>query len=109
MEFKTIKKIKGTNINTTNPMASFSKEYANILGDEFYDFSYSEIIKDIKEYHYIEEICEGLGTLGVERTNGIYYFITFVIGNIVEYSTFLHEFKISHVEKERLQKKHKRE
>jgi len=90
-------------------MASFSKEYANILGDEFYDFSYSEIIKDIKEYHYIAEICEGLGTLGVEKTNGIFYFITSVEGDLVEYSTFLHAFKLAHVEKERLRKKHKRE
>src|SRR5690554_7991595 len=109
MEFKTIKKIKGTNVNTTNPMASFSKEYANIIRDKFYDFSYSEIIKDLKEDHYITEICEGLGTLGVHKIKGVYYFILSYEGEIVEYSTFLNAFKLAHAEKKKHRKKHKRE
>lgn len=70
-------------------MAEFSKEYAKIVDDKYYDFSYSEIIKDLKEDHYIAEICEGLETLGVENTNGIFYFILSVEEDLVEYSTFL--------------------
>lgn len=86
-------------------MADFSKEYADILGDKFYDFSYSEIIKDFKEDHYIAEICEGMGTLGVEKTDGIFYFIIDTEGGLVEYSTFLNAFKLAYEEKERLRKK----
>src|SRR5690554_5414655 len=89
--------------------ARIQQRVRKIVGDKYYDFSYSEIIKDLKEDHYIAEICEGLGTLGVEKTNGIFYFIMSVEGELIEYSTFLHAFKIAHEEKERLRKKHKRE
>lgn len=90
-------------------MAEFSKEYADIVGDKFYDFSYSEIIVDLKEGYYITEICEGLGTLGVEKANGIFYFITSAEGDLVEYSTFLNAFKLAHEEKKKHRKIHKRE
>jgi|SRR5690554_3774105 len=91
-----------------NTMAEFSKEYADIMGDKYSDFSYPAIIKDLKEDYYITEICEGLGTLGVENKKGIYYFITSIEGDLVEYSTFLNAFRIAHEEKEKQREKHKR-
>lgn len=67
------------------------------------------MIKDLKEDHYIAEISEGLGTHGVEKTNGIFHFIMSVEGDLVEYSTFLNAFKLAHAEKKKHRKIHKRE
>jgi hypothetical protein len=90
-------------------MAEFSKEYANIIGDKFYDSSYSEMFEELEEDEYVGRICEGLGTLGIHNIKGVYHFIITYEGEVAEYSTFLQAFQLLHNEKVKQRKKHKRE
>ena len=43
-------------------MAEFSKEYADLNNEKYYDFSYAELLEDIEDGRYEAMICEGLGT-----------------------------------------------
>ena len=43
-------------------MAEFSKEYAEIVGDKYFDFSYKKLLDDLENGHYEFLVCEGLGT-----------------------------------------------
>lgn len=48
-------------------MAEYSKEYANIIGSDYYDFSYKKILKELENGQYKSCIREGLGTFGVHK------------------------------------------
>lgn len=80
-------------------MAEFSKEYSNIVENDFYDFSYKEMLEDIEEGFYEAQICEGLGTFGIHKKKGVWYLVVSYDGEIAEYFSFLKAFKDSGKEK----------
>lgn len=80
-------------------MAEFSKEYAEITGFSYYDFSYAEIFKELENDYYMTQICEGLGTYGVLKENNMCYLIVTEEGDIAEYTTFLSAYKLACNEK----------
>jgi hypothetical protein len=49
-------------------MAEFSKQYQEAFGFDFNDFDYEEIFNDLKPNEAIGQICEGLGTLAVAKS-----------------------------------------
>jgi hypothetical protein len=49
-------------------MAEFSKQYREAFGFNFNDFDYEEIFNDLKPNEAVSQICEGLGTLAVARS-----------------------------------------
>ena len=52
-------------------MSEFSREYFQAKGiDGQGDFSILAEFRKLKEGHYIPEICEGFGSLGVARIDG---------------------------------------
>ena len=74
-------------------MAEFSKEYANTVDWSDYDFSYLEIFDTLEEGHYFPAICEGLGTFGIHKKNGVPYLVITYDGELAEFSTFMTNFK----------------
>lgn len=49
-------------------MADFSKQYYDSLGWDWWDFDYEDLFNDLQKEEYFPVICEGLGTLGVYRS-----------------------------------------
>ena len=49
-------------------MAEFSKQYQEAFDFGFNDFDYEEIFNDLKPNEAIGQICEGLGTLAVAKS-----------------------------------------
>jgi hypothetical protein len=49
-------------------MAEFSKQYQEAFNHDWNDFDYEEIFKDLKPNEAVGQICEGLGTLAVAKS-----------------------------------------
>ena len=49
-------------------MAEFSKQYQDAFNSDWNDFDYEEIFKDLKPNEAMGQICEGLGTLAVAKS-----------------------------------------
>ena len=49
-------------------MAEFSKQYQEAFNFDWNDFDYEEIFKDLKPNEGVGQICEGLGTLAVAKS-----------------------------------------
>lgn len=49
-------------------MAEFSKQYQEAFNHDWNDFDYAEIFKDLNPNEAVGQICEGLGTLAVARS-----------------------------------------
>ena len=49
-------------------MAEFSKQYQDAFNFDWNDFDYEEIFKDLKPNEAVGQICEGLGTLAVAKS-----------------------------------------
>ena len=49
-------------------MAEFSKQYQEAFNHDWTDFDYEEIFKDLKTNEAVSQICEGLGTLAVAKS-----------------------------------------
>jgi len=49
-------------------MAEFSKQYQDAFNFDWNDFDYEEIFNDLKPNETIGQICEGLGTLAVAKS-----------------------------------------
>ena len=49
-------------------MAEFSKQYQDAFNFDWNDFDYEEIFKDLKPNEGVGQICEGLGTLAVAKS-----------------------------------------
>ena len=49
-------------------MAEFSKQYQDAFNFDWSDFDYEEIFKDLKPNEGVGQICEGLGTLAVAKS-----------------------------------------
>lgn len=49
-------------------MAEFSKQYQEAFNHDWNDFDYEEIFKNLKPNEAVGQICEGLGTLAVARS-----------------------------------------
>lgn len=49
-------------------MAEFSKQYQEAFDFGFNDFDYEEIFNDLKPNEAVSQICEGLGTLAVAKS-----------------------------------------
>ena len=49
-------------------MAEFSKQYQDAFNSDGNDFDYEEIFKDLNPNEAIGQICEGLGTLAVAKS-----------------------------------------
>ena len=49
-------------------MAEFSKQYQEAFNFDWNDFDYEEIFKDLKPNEAVGQICEGLGTLAVAKS-----------------------------------------
>jgi hypothetical protein len=49
-------------------MAEFSKQYQDAFNSDWNDFDYEEIFKDLNPNEAIGQICEGLGTLAVAKS-----------------------------------------
>ena len=49
-------------------MAEFSKQYQDAFDSDWTDFDYEEIFKDLKPNEAVGQICEGLGTLAVAKS-----------------------------------------
>lgn len=50
-------------------MAEFSKQYQENFDFDWHDFDYEEIFNKLQENQYYPVICEGLGTLGVAKSD----------------------------------------
>ena len=50
-------------------MAEFSKQYQEAFGFEHSDFDYAELFNDLKLNEAMGQICEGLGTLAVAKSD----------------------------------------
>lgn len=74
-------------------MAEYSKEYSKIQGNDFYDFSYKEMLEEIEDGFYEAQICEGLGTFGIHKKKGVWYLVVSYDGELAEYFSFLKAFK----------------
>lgn len=49
-------------------MAEFSKQYQEAFNHDWNDFDYEEIFKDLNPNEAVSQICEGLGTLAVAKS-----------------------------------------
>jgi len=49
-------------------MAEFSKQYREAFNHDWNDFDYEEIFKDLNPNEAVGQICEGLGTLAVAKS-----------------------------------------
>lgn len=49
-------------------MSEFSRQYQEAFGYDLNDFDYEEIYKGLQPNEVISQICEGLGTLAVARS-----------------------------------------
>ena len=49
-------------------MAEFSKQYQDAFNFDWNDFDYEEIFNDLKPNEVVGQICEGLGTLAVAKS-----------------------------------------
>jgi hypothetical protein len=49
-------------------MAEFSRQYQEAFDLGWDDFDYEEIFKDLKPNEAVSQICEGLGTLAVAKS-----------------------------------------
>jgi hypothetical protein len=49
-------------------MAEFSRQYQEAFDFTWSDFDYEEIFKDLKPNEAVSQICEGLGTLAVAKS-----------------------------------------
>jgi hypothetical protein len=49
-------------------MAEFSKQYREAFNFDWHDFDYAEICENLKPNQFYPLICEGLGTLGVGKS-----------------------------------------
>ena len=49
-------------------MAEFSKQYQDAFNFDWNDFDYEEIFNDLKPNEAVGQICEGLGTLAVAKS-----------------------------------------
>jgi len=49
-------------------MAEFSKQYQDAFDFDWNDFDYEEIFNDLKSNEAVGQICEGLGTLAVAKS-----------------------------------------
>lgn len=49
-------------------MAEFSKQYEEAFNFDWHDFDYAEIWSKLQPNEFYPLICEGLGTLGVGRS-----------------------------------------
>jgi hypothetical protein len=49
-------------------MAEFSKQYEEAFNFDWHDFDYAEIWEKLQPNEFYPLICEGLGTLGVGRS-----------------------------------------
>lgn len=49
-------------------MAEFSKQYQDAFSFDWKDFDYEEIFKDLNPNEAVGQICEGLGTLAVAKS-----------------------------------------
>lgn len=57
-------------------MAEYYKEYCEHENVSIpFDFSYSEIANDLSEGQTIFQICEGFGTLGITKLEGVLFLI----------------------------------
>ena len=50
-------------------MAEFSKQYQENFDFDWHDFDYREIFNKLQKNQYYPVICEGLGTLGVAKSD----------------------------------------
>jgi hypothetical protein len=50
-------------------MAEFSKQYQEAFDFDWNDFDYEEIFETLSTNSYIMQICEGLGTLAVAKSD----------------------------------------
>jgi hypothetical protein len=50
-------------------MADFSKQYYENFDFDWYDFDYEEIFNELENGYYAGQICEGLGTWGVYKSD----------------------------------------
>ena len=50
-------------------MAEFSKQYQENFDFDWHDFDYKEIFNKLQKNQYYPVICEGLGTLGVAKSD----------------------------------------
>lgn len=61
---------EGTGLNLEqNNMAEFSKQYEENFSFDWHDFDYEEIFDKLDNNQYYPIICEGLGTLGVAKSD----------------------------------------
>lgn len=49
-------------------MAEFSKQYQDAFSFDWSDFDYDDIFESLKPNEAISQICEGLGTLAVAKS-----------------------------------------
>ena len=49
-------------------MSEFSKQYQEAFNHDWNDFDYEEIFKDLNPNEAVGQICEGLGTLAVAKS-----------------------------------------
>ena len=49
-------------------MAEFSKQYQAAFNFDWNDFDYEEIFNDLKPNEAVGQVCEGLGTLAVAKS-----------------------------------------
>lgn len=49
-------------------MSEFSKQYQDAFGFDWNDFDYEEIYNDLNPNEAMGQICEGLGTLAVAKS-----------------------------------------
>lgn len=71
-------------------MSCFSREYFRMNLLEFDgDFSYLDEYKSLNEGEAFLEICEGLGTYGIIKTQNKPYIIVNSSGETVEYEFFI--------------------
>jgi len=50
-------------------MAEFSKQYQEAFNHDWNDFDYEELFNNLKPNEAMGQICEGLGTLAVAKSN----------------------------------------
>jgi hypothetical protein len=50
-------------------MAEFSKQYQEAFGFDYQDFDYEEIFETLTPNNYVMQICEGLGTVAVAKSD----------------------------------------
>jgi len=49
-------------------MAEFSKQYQEAFSHDWNDFDYEDLFNDLKPNEAVSQICEGLGTLAVAKS-----------------------------------------